>query len=294
MKNNEGLKPSVEVSISGSTRLLALLGDPVTHSISPAMHNKAFQILGLNYAYMGFTANKNNLKSSVDAMKALNVLGFNVTMPIKQKILPYLDELSFEAEMIGAVNTVKNENGKLIGYNTDGPGYVMDLQDKGLKIRKQSFLIVGAGGAATSIAVALARAGAGQITVINRSIEKAEHIISLINKISPDCMAFASKFEDDSIAQELVKANVLINCTPLGMGHQEGISFIQDPSILHKDMIISDLIYVPRKTALLKLGDERGCKTINGIGMIIWQGALAFKIWTGEDMPIQDIKQQLF
>ncbi len=294
MKKNEEHKPSVNTTISGSTRLVALLGDPVQHSISPAMHNKAFQVLGLNYAYMAFTANEYNLQSIVEAMKTLNVLGFNVTMPIKQRILPYLDQLSFEAEMIGSVNTVKNENGKLIGYNTDGLGYIKDLREKGLAIKEQSFLLVGAGGAATSIAVELARAGAGKITVFNRSIEKADYIISLVKKIENHCEVFALKFEDKILTQELKKADVLINCTPLGMGSQEGISIIKDPMIMHKDLIISDLIYVPEKTALIKQGEQRGCKTINGSGMILWQGALAFEIWTGREMPIQTIKQRLF
>jgi shikimate dehydrogenase len=294
MKQTEEKSVATKVSISGNTRLLGLLGDPVDHSISPAMHNLAFETLGLNYAYMAFISNGDNLKSTVDAMRALNVLGFNVTMPVKQKIIPYLDKLSIEAELIGSVNTVHNENGQLVGYNTDGLGYVADLQDKGVNIEGRSFLLLGAGGAATGISVELARAGAGKITILNRNIEKARRIVFTINKISKNCQASASKLHEESIHKELPKADILINCTPVGMGDEIGNSIIKDLHLLPKGLIVSDLIYTPGKTALLELGEKAGCKTINGSGMILWQGALAFKIWTGEDMPLQTIKTSLF
>ncbi|ABR47287.1 shikimate 5-dehydrogenase [Alkaliphilus metalliredigens QYMF] len=281
----------MEFKISGYTRLVGLLGYPVRHSLSPLMHNMAFQHLGLDYVYLVFEVKEDNLKEAVDAMKTLDVAGFNVTMPNKQKIIPLLDEISEEARLIGSVNTVVNKNGHLKGYNTDGKGYVMGLADEGISPEGKTIVIAGAGGASKSVAIQLALEGAKEITILNRTVEAAEEICNIINKNIPTCKTSATGYEDNELKQQLKEADLFINCTNLGMGSHEEKSIISSTDILHPDLIVSDVVYAPPKTKLLHMAEEVGCKTINGLGMIIGQGALAFKLWTGEDMPIEYIKR---
>lgn len=284
----------MKYNISGKTRLTGLIGYPVRHSISPNMHNRAFQYLGLDYVYLVFEIKEDNLKDTVMAIKTLDVAGFNVTMPLKQIIMPLLDEISKEAQLIGSVNTVINDNGKLIGHNTDGKGYVKSLEDEGITVEGKRFVMAGAGGAARSIAIQLALDGAQEITIFNRTLDKAKEICEIINKNIPNCKVMTTGYEENQLKQQLKKADVLINCTSLGMAPHEEKSIITNPELLHTDLIVSDIIYFPAKTKLLQMAEDAGCKVINGVGMIIGQGALAFKIWTGLDMPIDYVKEGIF
>lgn len=277
-------------NITGRTRLIALLGHPVSHSISPQMHNIAFDHLGLDYAYLAFDTKEKNLEKIVEAMKVLNVAGFNVTMPNKQSIMQFLDEVSKEAEWIGAVNTVHNDNGKLIGYNTDGKGYVQSLREENIDFVGKKIVIVGAGGAARAICIQLAIDGAGEIAILNRSLAKAKEIRDIISEKLSECSVSALEFNDRNLKEALEDGSILINATSLGMDHHEDKSILSDPKVLKRDLVVSDLIYKPDKTRLLKLAEAAGCKTINGFGMVIWQGAMAFKLWTGEDMPVDLVK----
>ncbi|SNS80789.1 shikimate dehydrogenase [Anaerovirgula multivorans] len=284
----------MKYTISGYTRLVGLLGYPIRHSRSPHMHNMAFQHLGLDYAYLVFEVNEDNLKEAVVAMRTLDVAGFNVTMPNKKNIMPLLDEVSEEAQLIGSVNTVVNKKGRLIGYNTDGKGYVMALNEEGIAVEGKRIVIAGAGGASRSVAIQLALDGAKEITILNRTLNSAEEICDIIKNNIPTCKTLASGYDDDQLKQQLKETDLFINCTNLGMGSHEEKSIIPSTNMLHPDLIVSDVVYSPPKTKLLQMAEKVGCKTLNGLGMMIGQGALAFKIWTGEDMPTDYIKEIIF
>jgi len=277
--------------ITGNTRLIGLLGSPIRHSVSPMMHNTAFQHLGLDYVYLVFEVDDHNLEGAVQAMKTLDVTGFNVTMPNKQKVIPLLDEITESARIIDAVNTVKNQDGRLVGDNTDGKGFVMSLTDEGVAVKDKDFVIIGAGGAARSIGIQLALDGARKISIFNRTLQQADDLKKVIEEYIPGCTVETHEIDMGLLKAEALKADVLVNCTNIGMGVHKDQSVITDPSVFHKDLVVADVIYSPPFTKTLQMADAAGCKTINGLGMMIGQGARAFKIWPGEDMPADLIKE---
>lgn len=271
--------------IKGSTSLIALLGKPVNHSKSPYMHNRSFEILGLDFAYMAFEIENHEVEKSIEAMRTLNVKGFNITMPYKEEVIRFLDKVDEEARIIGSVNTVLNHNGKLMGYNTDGKGFVKSLEEKDVKFKGEKIVILGSGGAAKAIAIQLALDSAGEIVIANRTVENAEIITSIINKNIPKVKARSIVLNEKFLKEELKDAKILINTTPIGMGNTIGKSLIKDTNTLHKDLFVADIIYNPLKTKLLSQAEEIGCKTMNGLNMLVYQGALGFEIWTGKDIP---------
>ena len=183
--------------IKASTRLIALLGKPVKHSKSPYMHNSSFELLNLDFAYMAFEIEKDQIEKTIEGMKILNVRGFNVTMPYKEEVMKFLDQIDGQAKIIGSVNTVLNEDGKFIGYNTDGKGFVKALEEKNIKFKDEKIIILGSGGAARAIALELAFYGAREIIIANRTIEKAEKIINAININMPKVEARIIKLDED-------------------------------------------------------------------------------------------------
>ncbi|NLJ58945.1 MAG: shikimate dehydrogenase [Tissierellia bacterium] len=279
--------------IKGRTRLIGLLGDPVKHSLSPLMHNIAFKALDLDYVYMAFQVKEGFIKEGIEAMKTLNGAGFNLTMPHKQSVIGYLDEVSEEAALIGSVNTVKNVDGKLLGYNTDGKGFVKSLEEKEIEYKGKKTIILGAGGAARAIATQLAYDGAGEIVIFNRTFSSAVEIIDNINKNLPSCKGKALQLNEEELIREIKDASILINCTSVGM-EPNSKSIISSNKAFHKDLFVADIIYQPTKTKLLKIAEEEGCNYMNGLMMLIWQGAIAFNIWTGEHMPIDLIRKEIF
>ena len=283
--------------ITGHTRLTGLLGSPVSHSISPMMHNEGFEQLGLDYVYLAFDVPVDKLSSVVDSFRAMNVRGFNLTMPHKNEMCTLCDFLSPAAEIIGAVNTVVNENGQLIGHNTDGIGYMRALKDAGFNITGKKMTILGAGGAATSIFVQAALDGVSEISIFSRRsrfYERAEQIIQVLSERTA-CKISLYDFDNPEILKrEISESAILVNATSVGMAPNTEQSLIPDTSFFHKDLIVSDVIYNPRETKLLKLAREAGCQTQNGLYMLLYQGAEAFKLWTGEEMPIQIIKDKYF
>jgi quinate/shikimate dehydrogenase len=286
--------------IDGRTKLLGLLATPIGHSLSPAMHNMSLRKLGLNYAYMAFEVGNEQLADAVAGMRALNVRGFNVSMPNKTKILPLLDELSPAAKFAGAVNTVVNENGKLIGHITDGTGYMRALKEEGIDVVGKKMTLLGAGGAATAIAIQAALDGVREISIFNRDDEffaRAERNAQIINEEmqNVNCKANVYRLEDEEkLKEEIASSDILTNATGVGMKPLEGESLIKDASWLRSELIVSDVVYIPRKTKLLEIAESAGCKTLNGLGMMLWQGAKAFEIWTGQQMPVDYVKEQLF
>ncbi|MDO4926703.1 MAG: shikimate dehydrogenase [Turicibacter sp.] len=283
----------MESRISGATQLIGLIATPIRHSISPQMHNAAFLKLGLDYAYLAFEIEPNQLEATIKGFKAMGVRGFNVSMPYKTAIIDYLDELSPAAKLCQSVNTVVNENGRLIGYMTDGSGLIRSFMDQGYDIYGKKITVIGCGGAGKAILIQAALDGAAELAVFNRSVDRGGEIVNLINEQS-DCHATFYELSDEaSLQKQLANSDFLINATSVGMADLEGQSIIKDPSILPSHLVVCDIIYNPRKTRLLAQAEARGCQIMNGVGMIIYQGAEAFKLWTGEEMPIDEVKAVL-
>lgn len=283
--------------ISGKTKLIGLLATPISHSISPKMHNEAFVKLGLDYAYLAFECGEEQLEYTVNGFRALNIRGYNVSMPNKINICKYMDSLSPAAEMIGAVNTVVNDNGILTGHITDGIGYMKSLEDAGIDVIGKKMTLIGAGGAATAISIQAALDGVKEISIFNRKdkfFSIGEKTVKDINE-KTKCKAQIFDLEDtEKLALEIQDSVILTDASPVGMKPLENLCNISDPSMLRADLVVSDIVYIPNKTKLLEIAESRGCKTINGLGMMIWQGAEAFKLWTGEEMPVDYIKELIF
>lgn len=283
--------------ITGHTVLTGLLGSPVAHSISPMMHNEGFRQLDLDYVYLCFDVGTDNLKTAVEGMKAMGVRGFNCTMPDKNLMCELADELSPAARLIGAVNTVLNEDGKLKGYNTDGIGYMQAVKDAGHNIIGKNMTLLGAGGAATAVCVQAALDGVAQINVFSirdQFFERAQKMVDTINK-ETNCKASLYDFEDETVLKKsIADSHILTNGTSVGMAPNTDNCIIKDKSFFHEGLIVSDVIYNPRETKLLKMAKEAGCETFNGLYMLLYQGAEAFKIWTGKEMPVEIIKKKYF
>lgn len=284
--------------ITGHTRLTALLGSPVAHSISPLMHNESFRQLGLDYVYLCFDVNENTLSSAVQGLKACGIKGFNLTMPNKNKIVELLDELSPAAKLIGAVNTVVNENGRLIGYNTDGTGYMQSVKDAGYNIIGKTITIMGAGGAATAICSQAALDGVEKIHIFarrsSRFWDRTQKLTDTINSTLA-CRAELHEQEDThTLRASIGESALLLNATSVGMTPNTEASVITDPSFFTENLIVSDVIYNPKETMFLRLARQAGCQTFNGMYMLLYQGAEAFRLWTGKDMPVALIKEKFF
>ena len=286
----------MEKRITGHTELIGLMAYPIRHSSSPAMHNAAFAKLGLDYAYLAFEVDNDSLEGAVQGIRSLKLVGSNVSMPNKTVVHKYLDKLSPAAEMCGAVNTIVNKDGVLTGHITDGTGYMMSLKDNGVDVIGKKMTIVGAGGAATAIEIQAALDGVEEISIFNRKDEfwaNAEETVRKINE-KTNCKAQLFDLADlDKLKEEIASSYLFTNATGMGMKPLEGQTYIPDKSFLRPDLIVSDVVYYPRETELLRMAKEVGCKTMNGLGMMLFQGAAAFKMWTGEDMPIEYMKEKL-
>ncbi len=286
------------MQITGHTRLGCLLGSPVEHSISPMMYNEAFRLLDIDNIYLCFDTSGKNLQGIIHALRDLNVFGFNLTMPDKELVLDYLDEVTDAARMIGAVNTVKNEDGRLIGYNTDGIGYIRAMQEIGCSFQGITMTLLGAGGAASSIAVQAALSGVSALYILNRrngrSFPNAERLADQINA-NTACQTAAIDLNDTDAVRACIRDSTLLtNATSVGMAPSaEGIP-LSDLSCLRPDLTVTDIIYHPRQTRLLTEAAKIGCRTANGMYMLLYQGEAAFHIWTGRDMPVDVIRQKFF
>lgn len=288
----------MEKRISGHTRLLGLIGSPVGHSGSPAMYNYSFEKLGLDYAYMAFDVKEDGVKAALDAMRLFNMRGMNVTMPDKVEAARYMDELSPAAQIIGAVNTIVNEDGKLIGHMTDGEGFVNNLKDHGISIVGKKMVIAGGGGAATAIQVQCALDGAREITIFNKKDAFFERTMQTAEKIKaavPNCEVQVYDIDDEvQFKAELDSADIFVNATIVGMKPMDDQSIIKDVSWFRADLVVADIVYNPEETKLLKDAKAAGCTCVGGKGMLVWQGASAFKLYTGEEMPVEGVKELLY
>lgn len=265
--------------IKATTKLLCILGHPIKHSKSPLMHNKMLEILGIDSVYTAFDVEPSKVEDAVKGMKALGITGGNVTIPHKETVMPFLDEITEEAKNIGAVNTIFVKEGKYIGDNTDGRGFIISLmQDGGFDPKGKKALILGAGGAAKAIVTKLAMENICCIGIFDIDQSKSQELVNHAKKLNSTVNATNLKKEE--IEQTATQADLIINCTPIGMKET-------DPELLNKKVfnqtqVVFDLIYNPSETKLLQDAKNAGAKIINGLGMLVYQGALSFERWTGE------------
>lgn len=286
----------MEKRITGHTELIGLVAYPIRHSSSPAMHNAAFAKLGLDYAYLAFEVGKEDLEDTIKGFRAMKVRGSNVSMPNKTVVHKYLDKLSPAAKLCGAVNTIVNDDGVLTGHITDGVGYMMALKDNDINPIGKKMTIVGAGGAATAIQIQAALDGVKEMSIFNRKDDfwaTGEETVKKINE-KTDCKATLYDIADlDKLKAEIADSYLFTNATGMGMKPLEGKTYIPDKSFFRPDLIVTDVVYSPRETKMLKMAKEVGCKTMNGLGMMLFQGAAAFELWTDQPMPIDYMKEIL-
>lgn len=280
----------MNISIGGQTRVFALFGDPVEHSLSPLMHNRAFAALGLDCCYVPFRVGCEELAAAVAGMRVLGLGGVNVTIPHKERIMSYLDEVDREAALIGAVNTVVNRDGHLCGYNTDAAGFLSSLsQEAGFDPAGKSAVILGAGGAARASSFALALGDAACLSIFNRDAARAEVLAGDLAEAT-GCSVKAGALEDSSLDEALAEAELLVNATPVGMHpryrHQSPLSREK----LHPGLLVCDLVYNPSRTKLLEDAAAVGCRVLGGMGMLVYQGAEAFQLWTGVKAPVEEMR----
>lgn len=286
----------MEKRITGHTELVGLIATPIRHSKSPEMHNAAFAKLGIDLAYLAFDIQPEQLEDALKGYKALNVVGSNVSMPYKQAVIPYMDELTPAAKLCNAVNTIKNDHGKFIGHNTDGVGFMSGLIDKGWGVIGKEMTIIGAGGAAKAIVVQAALDGVKKINVYNIRddfFKAMENKIKELKGYSKTEIVMKDLNDKVSLKKDIHNSYLLVNATGVGMGQLEGQSLIPDKSFFHADLKVADVIYAVEKTKLLQMAEDAGLEYMNGERMMLFQGAEAFKMWTNQDMPIDYMKEVL-
>jgi len=280
------------MGITGTTRLCFILGRPIAHTLSPTMHNAAFAALALPYVYLPWAVPPEGLGAATAAFRAMeNFAGANVTVPHKEAIRVHLDALSPEAEGIGAVNTVIPRDGRLLGYNTDGVGFIASLREGGTDPRGARVLLLGAGGGAKGVAYALAAEGTAEITVANRSPERAEALVGALAARFRRCQFLALPLQAPGVAEAVKSADVLINATSVGLAPGEVLPL--DLGGLRPTTLVCDLIYRPLETAFLEAARGKGCRVLNGLGMLLHQGAAGFRLFTGVDAPLDAMRAAL-
>jgi len=288
----------MRIPVTGHTRLTCLLGSPVAHSISPSMHNEAFQILGLDYQYLAFDVNEKTFEKAVDGLSALGAAGWNCTMPLKRLMFQRSDELSDTALLTGAVNTVVNRDGRLYGDNTDGYGFMQAMSDAGFSPIDKKMTILGSGGAVAAIIAQAALDGVSALDIFCRSGSSSTRLIEqeadLIRSKCSCRIALYDLQEESQLKNSLEESYALINGSSVGMAPNTEVSLITDAGLLSPELVVGDVIYNPRETLLLKTARQAGCSTFNGLYMLLHQGAKAFQLWTGQNMPVEAIREKYF
>lgn len=282
--------------ITGYTKLAAVVASPIKHSISPLIQNTAFNARGVDAVYLAFEVGPDKLADVFESIRHLEMLGVNLSMPNKQRGFELVDEASEVATLLGSINTVVNQEGRLIGHSTDGVGFVASLAEEGVTLRNKKITILGAGGAALAIVAQVAFDGVSEINVFARNLEAKEEVKSQLENISvkTNCpLHFLPLEEEELLKQEIYYSDILVNATNVGMTPQETGNLIPDKSWLRAELVVADIIYEPRQTALLKMAASQGCLCINGLGMLLHQGAAAFELWTGQTMPLKEVRQAL-
>lgn len=286
----KNVRGCMNINISGKTALVGVMGWPVSHSVSPAMHNAAFAALGLDWCYVPLPVPIEppaRIGEAIRGLRALGLRGANVTVPHKQAVISHLDWLTPAAQAIGAVNTIRIEaDGALSGDNTDARGFVADLRDHGVDPAGKRVLVLGAGGSSRAVVLGLAEAGSQSIAILNRTLDRAQELASAMQSLFPACQISAHPLPA-AVAELGVQAELIVNTTSLGMTpNVEGLPW-EEGAAFHAGQVVYDLVYNPRQTRLLQKAAVDGARAIGGLGMLIWQGAIAFERWTGQMPPVE-------
>jgi shikimate dehydrogenase len=276
------------MTISGKTRVCGVIGEPIEHSLSPIMHNAAFQAVGLDYAFLAFRVKPAEVEAAVNGVRALNIRGLNVTMPHKTAIINHLDRVDLSAQIVNSVNTVLNKENLLFGFNTDGVGAVKALKENGVELKGRKVLLLGAGGAARAIAYALAKE-ADELAVLNRTVKQAQAMARVLEKSFNKKIAAGSLSPND-VETNIRDSDILINATSVGMKPKPDESPVA-AKMLRRNMAVMDIVYNPLETQLARDAKAAGAEVISGVEMLIYQGAASFEIWTGKSAPVEVMRQ---
>lgn len=276
------------MEISGKTRVCAIIGDPVEHSLSPVMQNAAFKKLNLNLIYVAFTVTKKELRDAITGARVFGFRGLNVTMPHKNAVVKYLDEIDSMAKSIGAVNTILNGEGKLVGFNTDGVGAIRALKENGVSLEGKKLILLGAGGAGKAIAFQAAQE-VEKLVILNRTPEKPEKIAGALQKKIGKKVE-GEEFSAKVLEEEMKNADILVNSTSVGM-HPNFNKSLVPRTLLRSDLCVMDIIYSPLKTKLVTDAEAAGAKVVSGLEMLIHQGAVSFEIWTKQTAPVEVMRK---
>ncbi|MCH4168689.1 MAG: shikimate dehydrogenase [Streptococcaceae bacterium] len=283
------------MEINGHTRMAAVVANPIKHSLSPFIHNSAFQALGINGVYLAFEIEADQVSEVAKTIRLLDLYGINISMPYKQKFIKEVDELTDAAQLIGAINTIINRDGKLIGHNTDGVGFMRSAYELGFK-STEKMVVIGAGGAATAIIAQAMLDNVQEIVVFTRRFEGFPDEKARLDEMSDKCgrQIILNDLADTALLnQEIASARLLVNATSVGMNHLKDLTPIPDFSIINNNHLVIDVVYNPLETLFLKQAKAQGAKVSNGLGMLLYQAAESFKCWTGQEMPTADIKLAL-
>ena len=279
------------MQITGQTKIVGIIGAPIKHSRSPQIHNAAITALGLDYVYVPFHVQPDNLGAAIEGFKATNVVGINVTIPHKQNVISYLDEISREATLIGAVNTLIFKDGTIIGENTDAPGFLQAMQEDGLEVPQGGLaVIIGAGGSARAIVVALALAGLRTIYIANRTVSRAVALAADLSE-KTDASIYGIGLDDPKLPNAVGTSQLIVNTASTSMDVSHPL--LIDPEWFAPQSIVYDIVYTPPETRLLQAAAAQDCYTIGGLGMLVHQGAIAFERWTGVHPPVEIMRQAL-
>ncbi len=281
-------------NINGKTKIIGIIGKNIENSLSPLFHNQIILKHSLNFCYLPFQVTETNLTKTIQGIKALNIRGVNITFPYKEKAIKFLDEVEESARRIGAVNTIVNNKGILIGYNTDVIGFKKSLQEDGkFAIKGEKAVILGAGGAARAVVYALLEEGIEEIFIFNRTLEKAKKIKQNLSSFFPKSRISVFPLEEEDLKDKIEKAHLLINTTSLGMAPQIDNTPLPDEKLFHPNLLVYDLIYRPAKTLFLRQAERAGAKIINGLPMLVYQGIESFYLWTGLKLESKEILETI-
>lgn len=283
------MKANDQKDISGTTELICLLGKPARHSLSPLIHNEGFRQIEADYRYLAFEPE--NLEVAVRGLQALGARGWNLTMPYKKEIIPLLDELDEEAALCQSVNTVVNEGGYLKGYTTDGRGFLEAVRAEGTEPEGKRFVVLGTGAAAASIVTAIVLCPDTRVIVFGRPGNSMEEMFELAKRLDSDRLVLGSILDAELVTQAIRDADVLVQTTPVGMKTRESVW--TDFPALRPETLVVDIIYEPRETLLLEEARLRGCRTFNGLEMLLQQAKSAFELWTGKSFDVDIVRQKM-
>lgn len=282
------------MDVTAKYELIGLMAYPIRHSLSPEMQNKALEKAGLPFTYMAFEVDNDSFPGAIEGLKALKMRGTGISMPNKQLACEYVDELTPAAKLVGAINTIVNDDGYLRGYNTDGTGHIRAIKESGFDIKGKTMVLLGAGGASTAIGAQGAIEDLKEIKLFNRRDEFFDKALAFAQQVNEntDCVVTVTDLADQqAFAEATASADILTNGTKVGMKPLENESLVNDISLLHPGLLVTECVYNPHMTKLLQQAQQAGCKTIDGYGMLLWQGAEQFTLWTGKDFPLEYVKQ---